>query len=73
MTEVTLEAFKKHFGRRIALLRKERGMTQEQLARAMKMDPVSIAYLEGAKRGPSFVTIYKLSKALNISASEFFG
>lgn len=69
---MTFELFKNQFGRKVAFLRKERGITQEQLARAMKMDTVSIAYIEGAKRGPSFMTIYKLSKALNVSTSKLF-
>lgn len=51
MTQITFDKFKEEFGKRVASLRKECGMTQEQLARAMKMDTVSIACIEGAKRG----------------------
>ncbi|MEX0998397.1 MAG: helix-turn-helix transcriptional regulator [Thermodesulfobacteriota bacterium] len=72
MTTMTFESFKKQFGSRLAQLRKERGITQEQLARTMKMDTVSIAYIETAQRGPSFQTIFKLSKALKVQPDELF-
>lgn len=72
MTEASFITFKRNFGRRLSALRRQRGLTQEALARLVKMDPVSIAYLEGAQRGPSFQTVYRLSRALDVQASEFF-
>jgi transcriptional regulator with XRE-family HTH domain len=68
----TLEKFRQNFGHRVAVIRKEQGMTQEQLARAMKVDPVFVAFLEGAKRNPSFGTLYKLAKALEVHPKELF-
>lgn len=68
----SVEQFKQRFGRRLAALRREKGWTQEQLARRMKVDPVSVAFLEGAKRSPSFAMLYKLSRALGVNPIELF-
>ena len=68
----TLQGFRRQFGRRLAALRKERGMTQEQLARALKMDPVFVAYLESAQKSPSFNTIYNLARVLEVVPAKLF-
>lgn len=72
MADISFQAFQHRFGRNLANLRRQRGMTQEQLARQVKLDPVTVAYLEGATRGPSFQTIYKLAKALKVNPMELF-
>lgn len=68
----SVEELRRLFGRRVAVLRKEKGLTQEQLARQIKMDVVSVAYIEGGQRSPSFPTIHKLSKALSVHPGELF-
>jgi len=67
-----IEQFRQQFGRRLASLRKEKGLTQEKLASKLKVDPVYVAYLEGAKRSPSFNTLYKLSQILAVAPSDLF-
>lgn len=67
-----LAEFQKNFGQRVAILRKEKGLTQEQLAHKLKVDPVYVAFLEGAKRKPSFTTIFKLSTVLEVHPSDLF-
>jgi len=68
----TAEGLKRQFGKRLAELRRERGLTQQKLASALKMDTVSVAYIEGGKRSPSFKTLHKLCRVLKISPMELF-
>jgi transcriptional regulator with XRE-family HTH domain len=69
---VSLDQFRKVFGRNVAAARKAKGMTQEQLAHILKLDPVFIAYIEGAQRSPSFGTLYKLAKTLEVAPEKLF-
>ena len=60
------------FGRNIKYLRKKAGLTQEELA---EKSAISIDFLSLIERGinaPSFETIEKISKALNIEISQLF-
>lgn len=63
---------RKLFGRRVAELRKEKSLTQEQLARILKKDPVFVAYIEGGQRSPSFVTLHKLAATLDVHPADLF-
>lgn len=69
----TLKELRQLFGRRVAALRKEKSLTQEELARKMKVDPVFVAFIEGGQRSPSFVNLHELSKALEVHPKELFG
>jgi len=71
-TPENIEEFRRRFGRRVAAIRKQRNITQEGLARKMRIDPVFIAYIEGGKRSPSFVTLYGLLKTLGVTPDELF-
>jgi len=71
-TPATVEELRQLFGRRVAFLRKEKGITQEELARKMKVDTVFVAYIEGGRRSPSFVNLHQLSKALEVHPVELF-
>ena len=62
----------KKFGQKIALLRKELGMTQDELAFIAKISP---SYLSAIERGITDTTIStskRLAKALNISLPQLF-
>jgi transcriptional regulator with XRE-family HTH domain len=50
----------------IARIRKQKGITQEQLAELTGMDAVSIGYIEQGKRRPTLRTIYRLATSLHI-------
>ncbi|MCK5541794.1 MAG: helix-turn-helix transcriptional regulator [Desulfobacterales bacterium] len=63
----------KSFGKRLAMLRKERGMTQQQLADKIDVTRRVIAYYEVESDNPPGNIIMLLSKALNISADELLG
>ncbi|MEN4977559.1 helix-turn-helix transcriptional regulator [Erwinia billingiae] len=62
-----------YFGNRIALLRKDKHLTQEALADACDLDRSYLSSLETGKRNPSLSTISKLAKALGIHMKEIFG
>lgn len=59
---------KKELGTRIRLLRKRRGMTQEQLAEASDLSNDSIRRLEAGRYTPNFDSLLKLSDGLNVPA-----
>ena len=58
---------KRLFGDRVQTLRKERGITQEQLAEDISKSVEHISYIERGERAPSFETILDIAKALKIS------
>ena len=62
----------KKFGERVKELRKDKGLSQEQLAEKIKRDPRSVVAIEGGKRNPTLNTIDKLAKALGVEIKELF-
>lgn len=60
----------KQLGEKIREIRKEKGLTQEELAELAKVDPKSIVEIENGKRNPTFKTINKIALALKISISD---
>jgi transcriptional regulator with XRE-family HTH domain len=58
--------------KRIAMLRKNKGMTQERLAAESDIDRVALANIETGKRRPTVTTIYRLSEALGVKVEEVF-
>jgi transcriptional regulator with XRE-family HTH domain len=59
-------------GRRIAETRKEKHITQETLASKAGLDRMTIALVETGMRRPSLITIYKISKALDVKVEYLF-
>ncbi len=59
-------------GKRIAFLRKKRGLTQEKLAELIGYSTNHIAKLELAGTNPSFELLVNLANALNIELKELF-
>ena len=57
-------------GKRIALLRKEKGMTQEDLANAMGVSPQAVSKWENDQTCPDISALPKLSKLLGVTADE---
>lgn len=64
--------YKAKFGSRLKLLRKEHGLTQEELSEVMEISSQHLSYVEAGRRGPSFEFIIVASKALEIEPSELF-
>ena len=57
-------------GRNIRTIRIERGMTQEQLAKAAHMSRPYVGSIENGKKGTTIGTIAQIAKALDVSISE---
>ena len=62
----------KSFGKRLAQVRKSRGITQQELAERTNMSVVSIAYLETGKRFARLGTLHKIAKTLRVDVAELF-
>lgn len=60
----------KKLGENVRRIRKERKLTQEQLAELTNIDPKSIIAIEAGKRNPTFKTIQKIAKALKVSPKD---
>jgi transcriptional regulator with XRE-family HTH domain len=61
---------RKLVGRNAARLRKEAGLTQEQLAERCGLSQQYISGLEQGRRNPTIVTLYELARALGVSHLE---
>lgn len=72
MTNARESQLLKNFGRRIAEVRKQRGITQQQLAEEIGMSVVAIAYIETGKRWARLGTLDKIAKALDVQISDLF-
>jgi transcriptional regulator with XRE-family HTH domain len=67
MSSEQYDETKRLFGDRLQALRKEQGMTQEQLAESIRKSVEHISYLERGERAPSFETILAIAEALKVS------
>lgn len=59
-------------GKRVKELRKNMGISQEELADMVGLDRTYITSVERGKRNISIVNVEKLAKALQVSLAEFF-
>jgi transcriptional regulator with XRE-family HTH domain len=69
--ELTAEQDQLILGRALRALRNEAGITQEQLAGRLKVDPTFVGRLERGQRGAHWRTIRRILAALDMSATEF--
>jgi len=58
---------RKLVGRNVARLRRERGMTQEEVAARSGFSQQYLSSLERGRRNPTIITIYELAQALGVS------
>jgi transcriptional regulator with XRE-family HTH domain len=63
---------KQAFGNRLAQMRKERKISQEQLAELSGLNRPYISGIEQGKRNVSLEVIVSLAKALGIQTKELF-
>jgi len=57
-------------GQRVALIRRDRGWTQEQLAEAIEIEPVSLSRLETGHRALSLSTLNLIAEALGTGLGD---
>ncbi len=60
------------FGKRLAELRRKRGLTQEQLAEKADVTALSIGFIEQGRRWPRLATLHKLARCLDVEVMELF-
>lgn len=68
--QITEQEIKKKFGDRMKDLRKNKGLSQEQLALDIEMDLTSVNEIEKGHRSPKLITMYKIAQALGVSLRE---
>jgi transcriptional regulator with XRE-family HTH domain len=61
---------RKLVGTNAARIRREKGLTQEQLAERSGLSQQYLSGLERGRRNPTIVTIYELANALGVSHLE---
>lgn|GEM_PF-1930088 len=69
--ELTAEQDQLILGRALRALRNEAGITQEQLAGRLKVDPTFVGRLERGQRGAHWRTIRRILTALGKKPSQF--
>lgn len=62
----------KAFGKRVAEVRKSRGVTQQELAENIGMSVVAIAYIETGKRWARLGTLNKIANSLKVNVADLF-
>lgn len=58
------------FGGNLKRLRTKKGLSQGEIARRLGVDKGFVCNVENGKTNPTLVTITKLAKAIDVSASE---
>lgn len=61
------------FGRRLVALRRDRGLTQVELAKLARTSQRAISYYENEAGYPPTTAVIALAKALQVSADELLG
>lgn len=72
MTNAPEQKLMKAFGKRVAEVRKSRGVTQQELAENIGMSVVAIAYIETGKRWARLGTLNKIANSLKVSVADLF-
>ena len=57
-------------GQKIQKLRKQRELTQVDLAAIVNISPVHLGYIENGRRRPSLLVLERLARALKVSVKE---
>ena len=58
------------FGMRLQKVRKEKRISQEELAAQLSMHRTYIGMIERGERNPTIRTLYKIAKALKVKAGD---
>lgn len=65
------EAFKK-LGKRLKLLRIEKGITQTNLAKAIGLSQTNLSNMESGRTAITIQNLFKIQEVLNCNMSDFF-
>lgn len=67
-----MSTLRNRFGKRLRKIRRNKDLTQEQLAEAVGVSVDFIGNIERGKSAPSFPTIEKLAEVLQVPIEDFF-
>jgi transcriptional regulator with XRE-family HTH domain len=70
--EVKMTSLKQKFGKRVREIRKSKGITQEQIAELISIEPPNVSKMESGLHFPQPDKIEKIANALNVSVQELF-
>lgn len=59
-------------GRRIQKIRKQKGLTQEELGEKLEVSATWVGYIETGYRRPNLKMIYRIANALSIKVKDIF-
>jgi len=62
----------RQLGERVKKYRKQKGLTQEDLAAKIHVTPTYVGFIEQGQRNPSIKTADKIARALGVKLSELF-
>jgi transcriptional regulator with XRE-family HTH domain len=62
-----------HFHQRLRMIRKARGMSQAELAKAAHINATQVAHFEGGNRLPSFENLRAIAIALSCTSDYLLG
>lgn len=66
------QQFLDSLARKIALVRKSKGLSQEKLADLADVDRVALANIETGRRRPTVTTLYRLARGMKVHVRDFF-
>lgn len=69
---LTKKEFTNQVANKLTKLRKEKGISQEELADRAALYRTYVGHLENSRYSPSAYVLYKIIKALKINPQEFF-
>lgn len=62
-----------NFGRRVSVIRRENGLSQEQLAHKAGLHRTYIGGVERGERNVSLINIHRIAEALNVNVCALLG
>ncbi|MGI6393588.1 MAG: helix-turn-helix domain-containing protein [bacterium] len=65
-------SIRENFGQRLKMLRKHKGMSQDDISFASGVDRSYLSEIENGKSSPTIDMVDKIARALNIAPNEFF-
>ena len=71
-SSIDIEDLKQRFGKRLQYLRKQRKLTQAQLAEEMDCSIEFVSFMERGINAPSFPNLEKLARVFGIEVYELF-
>ena len=72
MMKVAMSTLRRRFGKKLRVLRKRAGLSQEQLAESADISVDFVSLIERGINAPSFHTLEKLAEALDVAVADLF-